>query len=201
MKVNILDAHDRLLHYQKQAEYITQGCEDCIKNRPKEFENYPFYIFAHKRTVEPDERISIYSQDVQMSLRYPSQYTRKYPSIENVPSTRIIWVPRLTKPEAQENSMLFRNTPPGGDIEVIWVLVDSGMENQSIKGNMTESESVITSTKLFRTNRGLLEKKEDGDVSEERAKEIYRQIAYNKANQKRLLATPKTSEVFQALSL
>ena len=112
-----------------------------------------------------------------------------------LPAIRFPRSPRLTKPKAQENSILVRCTPPKDELEIIWLLVDQGLESQSKKGNMTENEIVAVSTKLFKTDRGLLEKQEDGDVSEERAKEIYRQIAYNKANQKKILAKQETSEV------
>jgi len=35
MKVNILEAHDRLLHFKKDQEAtINQGIEDCLKKNP-----------------------------------------------------------------------------------------------------------------------------------------------------------------------
>ena len=45
MKINTLETHDRLKEFHKQADLIAQGCQDCINNRPKSFENHPFYIF------------------------------------------------------------------------------------------------------------------------------------------------------------
>ena len=50
MKANKLESHDRLLELHKKKDIIEKGCQDCIDNRPAEFEDHPFYIFAHKRT-------------------------------------------------------------------------------------------------------------------------------------------------------
>lgn len=48
MKINILDAHDRLKHFTKQSFNIAECCQNLIDQRP--FGDYPFYIFAHTRT-------------------------------------------------------------------------------------------------------------------------------------------------------
>lgn len=50
LKINHLDAHDRLKYFTKQSFSIGECCQDLINQRP--FGNYPFYIFAHPRTDE-----------------------------------------------------------------------------------------------------------------------------------------------------
>jgi len=183
MKVNILDAHDRLLQFKKQSDYISKGCQDCIKSRPNEFGSHPFYIFAHKREIGEDEKISIYNQDLQDSL-VNIGYKRKYSKIEQVPTHRLIWAPRLTKPTAQENSMLFKYYPSFDHIKIMWIIPDRSMWGQYIKDNLTENQIVCESIHDFRNNKGKLERVEDDDVSEEMAKEIYMAISFNARNDK-----------------
>ena len=49
MKINILDAHDRLLDFKKKNSLdIGECCQDLINQRP--FGEHPFYIFVHPRT-------------------------------------------------------------------------------------------------------------------------------------------------------
>jgi hypothetical protein len=48
MKINRLDAHDRLQHFTKQSFNIAECCQDLINKRP--FGDHAFYIFAHART-------------------------------------------------------------------------------------------------------------------------------------------------------
>jgi hypothetical protein len=50
MKIDKLDAHDRLQHFNKQSVDINECCKDLIDKRP--FGNHAFYIFAHVRTDE-----------------------------------------------------------------------------------------------------------------------------------------------------
>jgi hypothetical protein len=50
MKINILDAHDRLKEVNKQSKDITECCEDLIKQRP--FDDHAFYIYCHARTED-----------------------------------------------------------------------------------------------------------------------------------------------------
>lgn len=82
MTLDRLETHDRLLQFNQQGDQISQGCQECINNRPKEFKNHCFYIFAHTRTADDG-------------------YTK-----------RLIWQSRLQKPKAQTNSMLFKCYPP-----------------------------------------------------------------------------------------
>lgn len=190
MKINRLETHDRLLHFQKQADHISQGCIDCTNNRPPEFQNYPFYIFAHAREISIDERISIYNNDLQSSLIY-ANYIRQYPSIESLPTSRLIWSPRLTKPSAQENSMLFKAYPPGDTIRPIWLIPTRELWSQYKKDNMTENCLVSESVHAFINAKEKLEAAEEDDLPEERVKQIYMEIGRN--------AKRATSGAFQPL--
>ena len=121
MKISRTDAHDRLQFFNKQADHISQGCEDCIKGRPEEFGDYPFYIFAHKREINTDERVSIYNFDMVEAFSNPN-YKRQYFSLEDVPSARMIWQARLTRPRPQENSMCFKHYPLKDIINICWII-------------------------------------------------------------------------------
>lgn len=183
MKINRLETHDRLLEFRKQADYISKGCEDCIRNRPAEFENYPFYIFAHSREIAMDERIALYNQDIQSTLLDP-RLQRKFLTIHDVPTARMIWVPRLSKPAAQENSMLFKAYPPGNNIRPIWMIPSRELWDQYKKDLMTENCLVSESIYNFINNRKFLECDEDDDLPEWRQKAIYKEIAINKEKAK-----------------
>lgn len=178
MKINRLETHDRLLEFKKQSDYISQGCQDCIANRPKEFQNYPFYIFAHAREIAIDERISLFNEDLRMELLYPN-YQRKYSVLGDVPTSRMIWIPRLTKPQAQENSMLFKAYPPGDNIKVIWMIPASELWGQSDKGKIVENNVVSESVHHFKTNKKFLEVAEEDDLPEWRVKAIQKEIGKN----------------------
>lgn len=136
MKINKLDAHDRLIHFQKQADYISHGCQECINNRPKAFENHPFYIFAHART--DDDGVT----------------------------KRLIWEPRLTKPKAQTNSMLFFVVKVPDLIRIIWIIPARELWEQYQYKFLTESKEISESIELFKNNREVLESKEPEEVDD-----------------------------------
>lgn len=48
MKINRLEAHDRLEHLTKQSFGIEECCQNLVDQRP--FGEHAFYIFAHTRT-------------------------------------------------------------------------------------------------------------------------------------------------------
>jgi hypothetical protein len=173
MKINRLDAHDRLEYFTKQNFDIGQTCQDIINQRP--FGEHSFYIFAHKREIPLDVREAIFLEDLRQSL-IDLTYVRKYNSIEEVPTHKIIWIPRLTKPQAQENSMLFKACPGYDFIRVIWMIPDSGMFDAYSKGKMLENKTVVESIHLFKTDPGKLEQKEDDDLPDEVIKKIYEEI-------------------------
>lgn len=111
------------------------------------FGNYPFYIFAHPRTDEDGV------------------------------TKRLIWQPRLTKPKAQTNSMLFKAYPGSDTIKVIWMIPDRAMWKQYMLGFMTENKTVLDSIYAFENNRQALEASEPDDFDDEKINEIYKEIA------------------------
>lgn len=174
MKVNILEAHDRLQYLTKQPFDIGKTCQNIIDQRP--FGDHAFYIFAHKREIGTDERIALFNQDWQIALTDPS-YTRQYLSIENVPTHRLIWQPRLTKPKAQENSMLFKAYPGTDVIKIIWMIPQKELWEQYTKDKMTGNGAIWQSIEDFKNNPRKLEAKEDDDLDDDAIDTIYRQIS------------------------
>lgn len=159
MKINVLDAHDRLLHLNKQGINIGECCQDLINKRP--FGEHPFYIFAHARTE--DDGVN----------------------------KRLIWQPRLTKPKAQTNSMLFKAYPGTDKIKVLWMIPARELWGQFQKGYLTESKIISDSIYAFENERQKLENKEEDDLSDEQIDAIYKQISRG--------AKQVTSEVFSSL--
>ncbi len=141
IKINRLDAHDRLLHFQKQEFSISDCCADLIKKAP--FGNHPFYIFAHPRTDEDGV------------------------------TKRLIWQPRLTKPTAQTNSMLFKAYPGTDILKIIWIIPAREMWGQYEKGKMTQNQTIWQSIYDFKNNRNELEAKEKDDLSDTEVFNIY----------------------------
>ena len=178
MKIDRLETHDRLLEFGKQSDYISQGCQECIANRPSEYGNHPFYIFAHKREIGLDERIAIFNMDLQTSLIDP-RYISKYKTIQDVPTARLIWEPRLTKPKAQENSMLFRAYPPSDNIKIIWMIPARELWAQYQKDKMVADKTVWTSIHNFMYYKHLLEADEPDDLPESLVKSIMLEIGHN----------------------
>ena len=145
MKINKLDAHDRLKHFTGQSFSIGECCQNLIDQRP--FGNHAFYIFAHTRTEEDGV------------------------------TKRLIWQPRLTKPKAQTNSMLFKGYPGTDNVKVIWIIPDRCLWEQFEKGKMTENKTVWESIDMFMNHKEKLEAKEDDDHSDEAIDRIYKEIA------------------------
>jgi hypothetical protein len=162
MRINILDAHDRLEYFKKQDFDIGACCQNLIDQRP--FGDYPFYIFSHARTLGMDERFKLFASG-------------HYASFEEVPEKTIIWQPRLTKPYAQENSMLFKAYPGSDNIKIIWIIPAQEMWEQYLKGNLTENETVCNSIHDFQHNRKELEAKEMDDLPDNKINDIYREIS------------------------
>lgn len=161
MKINRLDAHDRFTHLTNQSMDIGKTCQQMINSRP--FGDHPFYIFAHKRQLGMDERMAIFMEG-------------KHQDLADVPTDRLIWQPRLTKPNAQENSMLFKGYPGTDVIKVIWMIPDKAMWKQYKKGNLTQNKTVVESIYDFQNNPKKLEAKEDDDLSDEAIDVIYAEI-------------------------
>ena|SRR2546430_1364181 len=155
MKVNILEAHDRLQHFKKdQSANIFQGAEDCLKKNPDSLffqDRSPYvYIFAHPRTA--DDGVN----------------------------KRMLWQPRLWKPKAQTNSYLFRAKSHSDLIEVCWLLPPQEMWSQYMMGNVTEHEDVLWSIDQYCNHRKKLEMDEPEDLNEEKGKAIMEEWIANK---------------------
>jgi hypothetical protein len=111
------------------------------------FGNHPFYIFAHTRTDEDGV------------------------------TKRLIWQPRLTKPKSTTNSMLFKAYPGSDQVKVIWMIPDRLMWDSYKVGNITESETVLYSIDMFDNHRAILDAKEEDDLTDEKANEVYRELS------------------------
>ena len=147
MKIDRLEAHDRLLYLKKtQGPTIAEGVEMCLKGNKDCLsmqEYFPYvYIFAHPRTEECGA------------------------------VKRMIWQPRLSKPKAQTNSYLFRALSKSDVVEVIWLLPPRELWKQYEKGNVTDSEDVRISIFNFVHCREALEAPHKDDFSEEKVKRI-----------------------------
>lgn len=162
MKIQLLDAHDRLLDLKsKQSLDISECCQDLVNKRP--FGDAPFYIFAHART--DDDGVT----------------------------KRLIWQPRLTKPKAQSNSMLFKAYPGTDLIKVIWMIPDRSLWTQYQKGKLTESSVIMESIDAFENDRARLEANESDDLTESQCCSIYeslsREARAKDARKSRILTT------------
>lgn len=128
----------------------SQNISECCQDliNQRPYGNYPFYAFAHARTEEDGV------------------------------TKRLIWQPRLTKPKAQTNSMLFKLYPGSDLVKVIWMIPAREMWGQYEKGKLTESDIVYQSIQDFQFNRDFLEKKEEDDLNDETIEAIYKDIAH-----------------------
>ncbi len=147
MKINRLEAHDRLLHLkQDQALNITQGAEDCLKVNPFSLaiqEKCPYiYLFAHPRTA--DDGVN----------------------------KKMIWDPRLSIPEPQTNSYLFRAISKTDQIEVCWLIPPKEMWPQYKIGNVTEHEIVLWSIDMFLHHKNKLQEPHPEDLPEDITKNM-----------------------------
>ena len=170
-KVNRLETHDRLQHFLKQKESISEGCVECIRNRPEEYGALPFYIFAHKREIGLDERSALFA-------------TEQFARFDQIPTHRMIWMPRLKKPKSQENSMLFKYYPREDIVKVIWMIPEREVWDQFTKGQMCENNLVSESIFLFMNDKKKLEDDEPDDISDAQAAGIAKEIGIN-ANKRR----------------
>lgn len=187
MIINPLEAHDRLLIAKKEENIIQKGFEECKYRNPIaqalfDYSDY-IYIFAHKREIQLDEKITKFNQDLNESLINPS-YIRKYSDVRDVPTFRILWQPRLTKPTPQENSFLFRTTKNSNDVEVYWIIPPRELWGQNKKGNMTEDPIISESIHLFQNNREKLAEPHEKDLPLEKVKQILKIICSKRKKKK-----------------
>lgn len=133
------------------------------------FGEHPFYIFAHTRT--DDDGVT----------------------------KRLIWQPRLTKPKAQTNSMLFKVYPGSDNVRVIWVIPAPELWKQYQENKITTNQTVLDSINAFLFGREQLEMKEKDDLPDNVIQSIYLSIAQQARQEKN--STPKTSALSQLSSM
>lgn len=155
MKIDRLEAHDRLDHFKKDQESnIFQGANDCMNKNSLSLslqDKSPYiYIFAHPRTADDG-------------------VTKK-----------MFWQPRLTKPKAQTNSYLFRAISHTDLVEIFWMIPPKDMWAQYQRGNLTEHETVLWSINEYTKNRNRLEAPEHDDLSEMKVRKIYNELMLEK---------------------
>jgi hypothetical protein len=122
---------------------------ECCQNiiNQRPFGNIPFYIFAHART--DDDGVN----------------------------KRLIWQPRLSKPKAQTNSMLFKAYPGTDIIRVLWMIPDRSMWSQFQKGLMMENKTICESIHSFLHDRVKLEAPDPEDLTDEQMASVYSDIS------------------------
>lgn len=154
MKIDRLETHDRYEHFmQDQSEGLAKGAEECLKTNPISLaiqEKSPYvYLFAHPRTA--DDGVS----------------------------KRMLWQPRISRPLPQTNSYLFRAQSRTDLIEICWLLPPREMWSEYEIGKVTASEITIWSINQFRFHRKNLEAPHPEDLSEERGRQIYRDVIHS----------------------
>ena len=122
--------------------------------------DHPFYIFAHTRTDEDGV------------------------------TKRLIWQPRLTKPYAQTNSMLFKAYPGSDVIKVVWMIPARELWGQYDKNLLTANKTVSESIHDFQFNRNKLEEREDDDMTDAQIDKVYAEVAFNAKRSKNVHQMP-----------
>ncbi len=137
MKVDKFETHDRLLNYHEKQLDMSDAIMDCIKNVPDDIKG-PFYVYGHSRSVQFDEKESI----VRLG--------------NHAPDKRLIWIPRITKPEASPNSYLFLCKKNSDVIEIIWMIPPVELWEEYAPGKMMHNENIWISINSFKSNLDLL---------------------------------------------
>lgn len=171
MKINRLETHDRLLEFQKQADLVAQGVQDCIDNVPDTIKT-PFYVFGHARTIGMDEKVDIARQMGELDLN-------------KIPSSRMVWMPMPRKPKAVLNSYLFRARKNSDIVEIIWILPPRELWEQYEPGKMTHDETIYFSIQTYLHNKEELEASTEEDLTVEEVDD-FREKIRNAAIDKRM---------------
>jgi hypothetical protein len=162
MKIDRLETHDRYQHFLKdQSEAVSEGAEECLKRNPYSLRlqgKSPYiYVYGHARTHE------------------------------NGVDKRIIWDPRLSKPNPEPNSFLFRAQSFTDVMEVCWVIPDKEFFPQFKKGNVIEDSDIVQwSINQYLHNRKELARPFPEDFTEDRVRAILFQIAQELEEQARM---------------
>lgn len=120
------------------------------------FGNHSFYIFAHARTDDDGT------------------------------TKRLIWQPRLSKPFAQTNSMLFKAYPGSDKIKVIWMIPEEHLWPEFQKGNVVENQTIVNSIRDFKYHKEILELPEPDDMTDIEIDKIYTEMKRKSGLSKRV---------------
>jgi len=138
---------------------------------------------AHERMKQLEEDNSEGISDMVYKIRQQKMfgdvpyYIFAHKRTESGSPDRILWQPRLTKPKAQTNSMLFRVDPDIKEgVTIIWIIPPRELWPNYEKGKLMHNETVLESIDAFQNNRRRLEAPEKGDLPEDRVKAIYREL-------------------------
>src|ERR1700677_3199016 len=121
-KIIDISAHDAhdRLTFVKQRDSISIQANIEDMISKDPVEGRPFYVFSHRR------------------------------SGENGGPDKLIWQPRLIKPKAQTNSMLFKVHPrKAEEVRIIWMIPPREQFNAYKKGKLFEHDIVIWSIHMF----------------------------------------------------
>lgn len=144
--------------HDRHQKFVNENfsISECCQNLidKRPFGDHAFYIFAHTRTDDDG-------------------FTK-----------RLIWQPRLTKPKAQSNSMLFKAYPGTDTIKIMWMIPDRDLWNQYAKGKVTENETIIQSIHDFLFNRKKIESREEDDLSDDKIDKIYKSMSIDMKQKK-----------------
>ncbi len=162
MQIDTLETHDRLLEFQKQADLIAQGVQDCIDGVPDTIK-MPFYVFGHPRTLGMDEKRDFAISNGIVDVRH-------------IPSTRMVWMPRIEKPRAVLNSYLFKATKGTDVIRIIWILPPREIWDCFKPGQMTENDSAWVSIQNYQYAKDKLEAPEHDDLTEDQKIDFMKKI-------------------------
>ncbi len=168
MKVNRLEAHDRLLFYQKQQQDMSDAIMECIKNVPEGIRS-PFYVYGHSRSVAYDEKVSI------LTLGH-----------EFAPDSRLIWMPVITKPKSTPNTYLFLANRQNDIVQIIWMLPKRELWEQYAPGQMFHNENIWTSIQNFLHHRGDLDAPDKDGPTEKQQEEWFKIIGYEAQKKKKM---------------
>lgn len=144
MKINPLDAHDRLLAFQKYQTEVGKFIQQMIEKRP--WGSRHFYIFIiHKRSLGLDERQALVMEGI-------------YNKIQDTPEAFMIMSCRVTKPQADPNTTLIRVRPgdKNDSVKLLWSIPQVELWDQFEKGKLFENEEILAQIHTFKTNRGAL---------------------------------------------
>lgn len=155
---------NRLEAHDRKEHLLKQSFDiaDCCQDliNKRPFGDHAFYIFAHTRT--DDDGVT----------------------------KRLIWQPRLTKPKAQTNSMLFKAYPGSDNIKVIWMIPSQELWAQYDKGKVTEDSTVLSSIFAFEHKREELEKPDVDDLTDSQIDAIYKNLSQSAKTKKLGLIIP-----------